>query len=571
MKLETKLVSSLVKIFPDQVGGETISKATVFKNEPFSFQVAFRGESLNDFVKHIYVKIESDLNDSDIAEYLVGNVPVLRADRKNSDDYFERKTPGLYPDMLLKRVTNAVVLDDGKWYLPRWTEQKEDHLLNAIGDSYQTLWFTINENCRNINAGKHNIKVLFFDGSNQECIAEETLELEVIDAELSKQNLIYTTWFHCDCLADTYKVEMFSDKFFEIMRSYVSQAAIHGMNMILLPAFTPPLDTTPGKERRTAQLVNVVCDEKGYSFDFSVMKKYIEICQECGIEYFEHNHLFTQWGAEHAPKIMATVDGEYKRIFGWETDSRSHGYAMFLKSYLKEFKVFLKEMNLEDKIIFHISDEPDIDALEFYENAQKVVGEEIKEYMYGDALSHFEYYEKGFAKIPIVVVNSEDIDKFVEKCDNYWVYYTGDQLTEYSSNRIIPTPSARNRVIGLQMYVGDAKGFLHWGYNYYYGVLSHGLFNPMINPCGYNHLAGTSYLVYPDITGKAIPSLRMKVFYDGLNDYRALQFLESKIGRDKVLDFIEQTVGKVDYKYHPSNKELFEFREKLNNEIIKNI
>ena len=121
------------------------------------------------------------------------------------------------------------------------------------------------------------------------------------------------------------------------------------------------------------------------------------------------------------------------------------------------------------------------------------------------------------------------------------------------------------------MYVGGAKGFLHWGYNYYYGALSHGLFNPMINPCGYKQLAGASYIVYPDITGEPIPSLRMKVFYEAINDYGALQLLESLIGKVAVLKFIETTVGKVNYKYSPTNQELFEFRQKLNNEISKNI
>ena len=163
-----------------------------------------------------------------------------------------------------------------------------------------------------------------------------------------------------------------------------------------------------------------------------------------------------------------------------------------------------------------------------------------------------------------------DMEKFEKNCDNYWVYYTGGQLTEGSSNRIIPTPSGRNRIIGLQMYAGDAKGFLHWGYNYYYGVLSHGLFNPVSNPCGYNQLAGTSYLVYPSITGEAIPSLRMKVFAEGLDDYRALKLLESKIGREKVLAFMEKTIGKVHYKFCPTNSQLFEFRQKLNDEIAKN-
>ena len=412
---------------------------------------------------------------------------------------------------------------------------------------------------------------MFFNARSGECAAEETLRLEVIGAKLPKQTLLYTSWFHCDCLADTYGVEIFSDRFFEIMRSFVTAAAKTGMNMILLPAFTPPLDTTPGKERRTAQLVQVERKGEEYRFDFSLMKKYIELCRECGIRNFEHSHFFTQWGAKHAPKVMATVDGEYKRIFGWETDSASEEYAAFLKSYIMALKAFLKKMDLENHIMFHISDEPDIKYISYYENAQKIVGEEIKGYACGDALSHYEYYAKGYTKRPIVIVDSEEMEQFVANCSDYWVYYTGNQLTQGCSNRIIPTPSARNRVIGLQMYVSGAKGFLHWGYNYYYGVLSHGLFNPIANPCGYNQLAGTSYLVYPSITGEAIPSLRMKVFYEGLNDYRALQLLENLTGREATLDFIEKTAGKVNYKFHPSNSEMVAFRQKLNQEIIKYI
>lgn len=571
MKLQTKLISSLEKVFPDEVKGERLSDVTVLQNEPFSFQIAFKNDRDAPYVTPIYIKVETDLETDFISEYMEGYVPVTCADVPHSDMYFERKTPGLYPDMLLKRRTNAAIEDDGQPRSPRWTEQNELNLLNSVSDSYQALWFTINENGEEIKPGRYSVKVLFFNARSGECAAEETLRLEVIGAKLPKQTLLYTSWFHCDCLADTYGVEIFSDRFFEIMRSFVTAAAKTGMNMILLPAFTPPLDTTPGKERRTAQLVQVERKGEEYRFDFSLMKKYIELCRECGIRNFEHSHFFTQWGAKHAPKVMATVDGEYKRIFGWETDSASEEYAAFLKSYIMALKAFLKKMDLENHIMFHISDEPDIKYISYYENAQKIVGEEIKGYACGDALSHYEYYAKGYTKRPIVIVDSEEMEQFVANCSDYWVYYTGNQLTQGCSNRIIPTPSARNRVIGLQMYVSGAKGFLHWGYNYYYGVLSHGLFNPIANPCGYNQLAGTSYLVYPSITGEAIPSLRMKVFYEGLNDYRALQLLENLTGREATLDFIEKTAGKVNYKFHPSNSEMVAFRQKLNQEIIKYI
>ncbi len=574
MKLKTELLSSLVKIFPDGFKGEKITSASTMRNEPFSFQVAFKCDDAFDGINPIYVRVESDLDINLISQYKVGYVPVTRADYADSDGFFERKTPGLYPDMLLERKTNAEISDvaDGGFFEEaRWMERDQQCLLCAVRDSYQSLWFTVNENGEKIKAGKYNIKVLFFDSKDRACIGEEALKLEVIDGELPKQSLYYTSWFHCDCIADTYGIEVFSERFFAIMRSFVTEAAKTGMNMILLPAFTPPLDTSEGEERKTAQLVSVSLQNGKYVFDFSLMKKYIEICRECGIENFEHSHFFTQWGAKHAPKIMATVDGEYKRIFGWDTDSASEEYAFFLKSYLKELKRFLKEMDLEDKILFHISDEPNVDVLPYYEKAQKTVGKELKDYMCGDALSHFECYKNGSVKKPIVIVSSEDMDKFVENCDDYWVYYTGAQLTEGYANRIIATTSARNRVIGLQMYVGGAKGFIHWGYNYYYDFLSHGLFNPIANPCGYNQLVGTSYVVYPDTSGKAIPSLRMKVLYEGINDYRALQKLESLIGREAVLEFIKDTIGEVNYRFCPTNSQMFEFRQKLNQEISQNI
>lgn len=571
MKLETKLISSLGKIFPDEVKGESLKTASMLKNEAFSFQIAFKNEVSFDAVTSVYVSIETDLDINLISEYLEGYVSVTRADFKDSDEYFERKTPGLYPDILLSRRANAEILNDGLSWLPIWTEQNQKYLLESTNDSYKGLWFTINENGEEIPAGKHYIKVLFYDAGNKECIGEETLDLVVIDAKLPKQTLTYTAWFHCDCLADIYGVEVFSDKFFEIMRSHVALAAKNGMNMIMLPAFTPPLDTPFGKERKTTQLVKVEVNNGEYSFDFSLMKKYIELCRECGIESFEHNHLFSQWGAEHAPKIMATVEGEYKRIFGWETDSKSKEYVVFLKCYFKALKCFLKEMNLENNIMFHIADEPPIKLISYYENARRVVADELKDYICSDALSDFEFYRKGYSKRPIVAVNSPEIDEFVANCEDYWVYYTNGELKDNVSNRTISVPSARNRVMGVQMYVGGAKGFLHWGYNYYYGTLSRGLFNPMINPCGYKQLAGASYIVYPDITGEALPSLRMKVFYEAINDYGALQLLESLIGREAVLQFVEKAVGKVDYKYSPTNQELFEFRQKLNDEILKNL
>ena len=61
------------------------------------------------------------------------------------------------------------------------------------------------------------------------------------------------------------------------------------------------------------------------------------MCRECGIEYFEMSHLFTQWGAKHAPKIVAIDSkGREKKIFGWKTRTSSKEYDKFLRAFASE-------------------------------------------------------------------------------------------------------------------------------------------------------------------------------------------------------------------------------------------
>lgn len=137
---------------------------------------------------------------------------------------------------------------------------------------------------------------------------EKTFTLDIIDRNLPKQTLLYTNWFHNDCLCTYYGVEVFSDEYWEIVDKYIKNAVEHGMNMILTPVFTPPLDTAVGGERPTVQLVSVVKEANRYHFDFTNFEKYVNLCLKNGAEAFEISHLFTQWGAEAYSKIVAQVN-----------------------------------------------------------------------------------------------------------------------------------------------------------------------------------------------------------------------------------------------------------------------
>lgn len=145
-----------------------------------------------------------------------------------------------------------------------------------------------------------------------------------------------------------YGFKAFTDEYWETLRNYLNKAVKYGMNCVLTPIFTPPLDTEIGKERPTVQLVKINTAGNGaYSFDFSLLKKWISISKECGIEYFELSHFFTQWGAKHAPKIEACVNGKEEKIFGWNTKATGIEYKHFLRQFAFALKSFCEKKILK--------------------------------------------------------------------------------------------------------------------------------------------------------------------------------------------------------------------------------
>ena len=559
--LDLMLLSSLHRVFPQSCPNAPLSRLSGFENEPLSFQAAFKLQKTADGPRTlpIFVRTESDL---DISTYLVGYVPVLHTDMGIGGE----PAPGLIGDMLLPKKTNPPVVKMGYPWKEHFFEQGEELTLNAANDSWQALWLIVNENQKAMKPGDHPVTVRFFNGLDGTEIDSRVLTVSILPARLPRQTLKYTNWFHCDCLADYYNVEMFSDRFFEILRNYVATAVKNGMNMLLTPTFTPPLDTPVGHERRTAQLVKITVENGKYRFDFSLLKRFLDVCRSAGMEYFEHAHLFTQWGAVAAPKIIATVNGREKQIFGWKTDAAGKKYRDFLHAYLPALTEFLRQEKLEKKMLFHLSDEPSEKNAEGYRRAKAAVGDLLDGFMTGDALSQYLFYEQGLVQTPIAVTRT--VGDFVGKCKHLWCYYTGGQIQDGLSNRILVVPPERNRMIGIQMYVSRVEGFLHWGYNYYYDRLSQGLYDPKFNPCGYNNNPGTAYSVYPGRNGEAIQSIHQKSFHEALVDMRALALMEKRCGRQACEALIEKHFGKVDFYTAPASPEQFlSFRQAVNDAI----
>ncbi len=539
MAIKTYILSSLAKVFLDEEPKDymQIRKISAFKNEKTAVQVAF---SSDEFLADIQFEVSEKLK-----IYRVCSVPSIKTHDTKTDDYYLRKTPGLYPDILCPYENETFRLTKDVWY-SFWIEGE------------------------NLSAGDHEIEFKIKRNSD-EILYSDKFIFSIIDADLPEQELIHTNWFHCDSLATYYNVPVFSDKFWKIVENFVKTAVEHGINFLLTPLFTPPLDTKIGSERLTVQLVDVKKTENKYEFGFSNLEKWIEMCKKCGVKYFEMSHLFTQWGALHAPKIMAEVDGEMKRIFGWETDSTGKEYAEFLTALAPELTKVLEENGIADVTYFHVSDEPGDEDIEVYSKTSDL----IKNLFGGrfkiiDALSDFKFYEKGYVQLPIPC--EDHIESFAGKVPELWTYNCCGPADGYYSNRFLAMPSQRTRVIGMQMYKYDVKGFLHWGYNFYFTQLSVKPVDPFAETdAGGAFSSGDAFVVYPAPDGQAWTSIRLKAINEAFQDMRALKMLENLIGKDEVLKILQTNNGEnfnMSFSEYPRSEEWHILkREEINNKI----
>ncbi len=524
MKLVAKTVSSLEKCFLDEsieIKRE-INILSALCGETVCFQIAYTNiKSANPNDTLCYLHVDSPLRDL-VKISRIDSVPVRYATYGDcTDENYLRKTPGLYPDLMIPV-----------------TETCEMHIPQGFLGS---LWVDV-EIPRGYKGGEYPINISFTSEmyGKGSAFASTEFTLKIIPADLPEQELTYTQWLHCDCLSSYYRTDVFSERHWEIIENYINCAAKNGINAIFTPVFTPPLDTPAGKERPTVQLVEVFERDTGkWLFDFSRLDRWINICEKCQIKYFEISHFFTQQGATHAPKIMGWRDGRYQKLFGWETDAASDEYAGFLRAFLRAFLDHMKKRGLDKRCIFHVSDEPRDRHLDDYAVARSIVADLLADYHVADALSSVKFYNLGLVKRPIPSIDF--IEDFLEaKVPNLWTYYCCAQHTDVS-NRFIAMPLSRTRIIGAQFYKYNIVGFLHWGYNFWYTMTSQENRNPFLCTDSGRVPAGDAFSVYPAPDGTPYESIRMRSFFEALCDLRALKLCEKLCGRQTVLEIIEET------------------------------
>lgn len=536
MDFKTGQVSSLQRVFLDGRCDLTEHNCdSVLKGERYSYQIAYK--SSEKFFAEIVI-------DSPLSQFItvrsVGNVPSELPVYESDCEFCERNEPGLFPDVLFPIENNRVLIKLQNYY---------------------ALWITV-DLPKDTDAGDYEINIkLKKDG---ETISENIFGLHVINAVLPEQKLIYTQWFHSDSIANYYKIPVFCEKFWALVESFIKAAVHTGVNMLLTPVFTPPLDTEIGGERLTVQLVDVKLENGKYSFGFNRFIRWVRLAQKCGIKYFEISHLFSQWGAKYTPKIVAEVNGSQKRIFGWETSADSIEYDEFLSTFIPQLIKVIRSLGIEKSTFFHISDEPNEDQIESYSRSKSTVAPLLEDFPIIDALSDYSFYESGIINNPIPCTN--DIESFIKKgFPHPWTYYCCGQGGKLS-NRFFGMPLSTTRIIGFQLFKYGIEGFLQWGFNFYNSQYSLRSIDPFaVTDADSAFPSGDSFTVYPGKSG-AIESVRSEVFFQALQDMRALTLLCDRIGKKRTIAAVEADFGIITFFDYPRGTEkMLNLRKSVNN------
>ncbi len=533
MSTTVKLLSSLEKVRNvDDLSADELTEVRLFKGEHLAFQVACFTE------ENTFLSVKAEVKECKGAKavedaaieaalpidiYTVRSVPMDYPAYENHDEDILTDVPGLMPDLLVPAGSSwSMKLNRtaGAWWLDLTVPKvfpEGDYAVRITVSATNGSWSEVQEEVR------------------------KELRLTVLPDTLPEQSVLFTEWFHVDCIAEKHHTGVYTDAHWEMIGKYMKAAVCNGINMILVPAFTPPLDTMRGTHRLMTQLVRIEKCGEAYRFDFALLDRYMDLALSRGIRFFEISHLFSQWGAEFAPNIEVTENGEKTMLFGWHTRSTSAEYLLFLTQYLDALTDHLFARGLLEKCWFHISDEPNKEALDMYRMLQKTVKPHLKGRPIMDALSDVEFSREGLIDCPVTATNH--IEPFLsEGFENQWAYVCCGQHLKVG-NRFLCMPQYRNRILGVQMFKFDIKGFLQWGFNFYRSQYSVYEIDPYLTTSADGAFpSGDAFIVYPGPDGP-LYSMRGLVFKDALQDVDIFKLATEKLGRDHVLRLIDEEAG----------------------------
>ena len=541
LKFKAKFVSPLEKVFYFREPKDSLFETKAYWNETLSFQFCFQAEK----TALVYIEMETNAGEYVQLRYPKA-IPALvpdfycdyREERRDGYRYFTENAATYYPDKL-EEIPHEFTVRKNWWF---------------------SIWITVN---RGIPVGEYSVKIKVKLKTQEIILVEKKQSFSILSVPLEKSDIPVSCWMYYDCLADAHRLPLFGEEYFEVLNNYFTFCTQHDINTVFVPLFSHPKKEKGGIDPTITQLLAIekitesVCE---YRFDFTLLDRFLTLAIKTGMRFFEFSHIASQQGAHHCPKIMGIVNGREEILFDCNTQCLSKEYLDFLMTLYRELVVYLKSKGIYEKCYFHISDEPPLGYIENYMSLAKYVRKLLPDANIIDAL-----HEPDFAKEKVItpVASTQYIDKFIQRGVDVWAYYCCEEDYNNLSNRFFNSPLLRTRVLGVQLYLNETKGFLHWALNYWYDPTSHTLVDTDYVADGNGVLpAGDCFIVYPG-KNRPISSIRQEAFSDGIRDYRTLKTLEKYCGKPFVMNLLKNAGFSGFDEYTHSETDFIIFLEKI--------
>ena len=349
------------------------------------------------------------------------------------------------------------------------------------------------------------------------------IEYVVYPVAFDEDRFETTNWFAVRAMEQMHGVQIGTPAFEDVVRAYArSMRSVH-QKVFLLWLHEDLSD------RRV---------RKPYQFDFEDMAPIIRIFFEEGFDTFETGGIICRGYKPDGTQDMYTADFKCSADPSVSVDS-DEGYAL-LCSEMQAFAAFLKKYGWEDRVLFHVMDEPDVhyktDADLQARRVQFLTAANIvRRYLPGvriiEAVKTLTM--RGGVDIMVPITDSYQhskaaFDDAIAMGDEVWTYVCCAPEGKWL-NRFLDSPLLNGRLLFWGCAACGFGGYLHWGYNQFGGVPDPFKATSARNwtGIGTNFPCGDAFIVYPG-DGGPWPSMRLEAERMGAQEACLLRALKDK-------------------------------------------
>ncbi len=371
-----------------------------------------------------------------------------------------------------------------------------------------------------IPAGSYRLSLVLSNGKETHVCQ---IEYVVYPVEFDEDLFETTNWFSVRAMEQVHDMKIGTPEFDAVVRAYArSMRSVH-QKVFLLWLHEDLSD------RRT---------RKPYHFDFEDMAPIIRIFFEEGFDTFETGGIICRGYRPDGTQDMYTADFKCSADPGVSVDS-DEGYAL-LCSEMQAFSAFLKKYGWEDRVLFHVMDEPDVhyktDADLTARRVQFLTAANIvRRYLPGvriiEAVKTLTM--RGGVDIMVPITDSYQhskaaFDSAIAMGDEVWTYVCCAPEGKWL-NRFLDSPLLNGRLLFWGCAASRFSGYLHWGYNQFSGVPDPFKATSARNwtGIGTNFPCGDAFIVYPGDAGPW-PSMRLEAERMGAQEACLLRALRDK-------------------------------------------